>query len=183
MWGATHVRPAGLPHRFPRLRYEGRYTPPSLRAALVYPGNFGVFNWGGMAVDPVRAGRLRHADLLAFTSQADPAPADDAAAQQGSTRAAAALNENFGAPYAASMGPFLSPLGMPCQAPPWGYVAGVDLAAGKIAWRHRNGTVRDLSPVPLPFKMGVPGLGGPMVTAGGVAFLTARSTITCAPTT
>jgi quinoprotein glucose dehydrogenase len=32
--------------------------------------------------------------------------------------------------------------------------------------------VRDLSPVPLPFKMGVPSLGGPIVTAGGVAFLT-----------
>jgi quinoprotein glucose dehydrogenase len=50
-------------------------------------------------------------------------------------------------------------------------VAGVDLATGQIAWKHRNGTVRDLAPVPLPFRMGVPNLGGPIVTAGGVAFL------------
>jgi quinoprotein glucose dehydrogenase len=69
------------------------------------------------------------------------------------------------------MGPFLSPLGIPCQSPPWGYVAGADLKTGKIAWKHRNGTVYDMTPLPLPFKVGVPGLGGPIITAGGVAFL------------
>jgi quinoprotein glucose dehydrogenase len=82
-----------------------------------------------------------------------------------------ALNENFGAPFAVSLKPFLSPIGLPCQAPPWGYVAGAELTTGRIAWMHRNGTVRDLAPVPLPFRMGVPDLGGPIVTAGGVAFL------------
>jgi quinoprotein glucose dehydrogenase len=69
------------------------------------------------------------------------------------------------------MGPFISPIKLPCQQPPWGYVAGVDLTTGKIVYRHVNGTVRDLSPIPLPFKMGVPGIGGPIVTKGGVAFL------------
>ena len=39
-----------------------------------------------------------------------------------------------------------------------------------MIWQHRNGTVRDLSPLPLPFEMGVPAIGGPIVTAGGVAF-------------
>jgi quinoprotein glucose dehydrogenase len=81
------------------------------------------------------------------------------------------LNENFGAPIAMRLSPFLSPLGIPCQAPPWGYVAGADLTTGRIAWKHRNGTVRDLAPVPLPFKMGVPSLGGPVLTASGLAFL------------
>lgn len=66
---------------------------------------------------------------------------------------------------------FTTPLGIPCQAPAWGYVAGVDLASGKIVWQYRNGTVRDLSPVPLPFRMNVPSLGGPLLTAGGAAFL------------
>jgi quinoprotein glucose dehydrogenase len=81
------------------------------------------------------------------------------------------LNRNEGAPYAVVMGPFLSPLGVPCQAPPWGYVAGMDLATGKVVWEHKNGTIQDQSPVPLPFKLGVPSLGGPMTTAGGVAFM------------
>jgi quinoprotein glucose dehydrogenase len=44
--------------------------------------------------------------------------------------------------------------------------------SGKVVYRHRNGTIRDESPVPLPFRMGVPSLGGPITTAGGVAFLT-----------
>ncbi len=39
-------------------------------------------------------------------------------------------------------------------------------------WKHRNGTIRDSAPLPLPIKMGVPSLGGPLTTAGGVAFLT-----------
>src|SRR5262249_4820398 len=33
-------------------------------------------------------------------------------------------------------------------------------------------TIRDSSPVPVPIKLGVPTLGGPLVTAGGVTFLT-----------
>ena len=50
-------------------------------------------------------------------------------------------------------------------------MAGVDLVSGEVVWQRRNGTVRDLAPVPLPFKMGVPSLGGPLITQGGVAFL------------
>jgi quinoprotein glucose dehydrogenase len=50
-------------------------------------------------------------------------------------------------------------------------VAAADLTTGNVIWQHKNGTVRDRSPVPLPFKMGVPNLGGPIITAGGVAFL------------
>jgi quinoprotein glucose dehydrogenase len=82
-----------------------------------------------------------------------------------------ALNENSGAPFAARMAPFVSPFGVPCQEPPWGSVAGDDLNSGAIVWRHRNGTVRDLAAVSLPFRMGVPSLGGPIVSVGGVAFL------------
>ena len=62
---------------------------------------------------------------------------------------------------------------IPCQAPPWGLIAGVDLRTGKTVWQHKNGTVEDLSPLPLPFKLGVPNIGGPITTAGGVAFLSA----------
>ena len=46
-----------------------------------------------------------------------------------------------------------------------------EFTTGEIVYKHVNGTVRDLAPIPLPFKMGVPGIGGPIVTKGGVAFL------------
>ena len=170
MWGVTMFDQLACRIELKKLRYEGRYTPPSLQGSLIYPGNFGVFNWGGVAVDPVRQVMFGMPTYLAFTSKliprADvPAPGDDTkGSEQG-------LNRNEGAPYAVVMGPFLSPLGIPCQAPPWGYVAGLDLKTGNIAYKHRNGTVYDMTPLPLPLKVGVPGIGGPMITGGGVAFL------------
>lgn len=174
MWGATMFDQLYCRIALRQLRYEGRFTPPSEQGSLVYPGNFGVFNWGSIAVDPVRGWAFTTPTYLAFTSKLVPRPDDTAHVVQADGEpkgSLPALNENFGAPYAAKMGPFVSPLGIPCQQPPWGYVAGADLATGKVVWQHRNGTVRDLSPLPLPFKMGVPNLGGPLLTAGGVAFL------------
>lgn len=174
MWGATPFDQLGCRIAFHRLRYDGRYTPPSTEGTLVYPGNFGVFNWGGIAVDPVRQIAFATPTYLAFTSQLVPRPDDSSLIVQEEERprdSLPALNENFGAPYAVKLAPFTSLLRIPCQAPPWGHVAGVDLVTGKVAWQHRNGTVRDLAPVPVPFKMGVPSLGGPLLTAGGVAFL------------
>jgi quinoprotein glucose dehydrogenase len=175
MWGATVFDQLACRIAFHRLRYEGRFTPPTTQGTLVHPGNFGVFNWGGIAVDPRRGIAFTTPAYLAFVSELVPRPDDRTLlVQEGGERppgSLPALNENFGAPFASKMEPFLSPLGIPCQEPPWGYVAGVDLAKGDVVWMHRNGTVRDLAPIPMPLRMGVPSLGGPMVTAGGVAFL------------
>ncbi|MVA74371.1 membrane-bound PQQ-dependent dehydrogenase, glucose/quinate/shikimate family [Agrobacterium vitis] len=170
MWGVTLLDQLACRIKFHQLRYDGQYTPPSLQGSIIYPGNFGTFNWGSVAVDPERQVMFGMPTYLAFTSQLvprDQVPAkgqDEKGSEQG-------LNRNDGAPYAVKMGPFLSPIGIPCQAPPWGTVAAVDLKTGKIAYQHRNGTVHDMTPLPLPFKVGVPGIGGPMITKGGVAFL------------
>ncbi|MET0350190.1 MAG: glucose/quinate/shikimate family membrane-bound PQQ-dependent dehydrogenase [Rhizobacter sp.] len=175
MWGATLFDQLACRIHFHQLRYEGRYTPPSTGGSLIYPGNFGVFNWGGIAVDPVRQVAFTTPTYLAFVSTLIPRQDDTTTYVQGKEAPHGMLpklNENFGAPFAVKLHPFTSPLGIPCQAPPWGYVAGADLTSGRIAWRHRNGTVRDITPLPLPFRMGVPNIGGPIVTAGGVAFLT-----------
>ncbi|PWC81339.1 glucose dehydrogenase [Azospirillum sp. TSH100] len=174
MWGATMFDQLACRIALKRLRYDGRFSPPSLQGSLIYPGNFGVFNWGSVAVDPQRQIAFTTPTYLAFVSQLVPRRNDKDLYVQGGERpkfSLPALNENFGAPYAIKLGPFVSALGLPCQAPPWGYVAAADLTTGKVVWKHKNGTTRDASPVPLPFHMGVPNLGGPMMTAGGVAFL------------
>jgi quinoprotein glucose dehydrogenase len=170
MWGITLFDQLACRIKFHQYRYEGRYTPPSLQGTIVYPGNFGTFNWGSVAVDPERQIMFGMPTYLAFTSRLVPAaeiPPKDAS-EKGSEQG---LNRNEGAPYGVFMGPFLSPVGIPCQAPPWGYVTGVDLTTGKMIYKHRNGTVYDMTPLPLPLKVGVPGIGGPMLTRGGVAFL------------
>jgi len=170
MWGVTLLDQLACRIDFHRYKYEGRYTPPSLVGSIIYPGNFGTFNWGSVAVDPERQIMFGMPTYLAFTSRLVPASdippkgQDEKGSEQG-------LNRNDGAPYGVFMGPFLGPLKVPCQAPPWGYVAGVDLLTGKIAYKLKNGTVHDMTPLPLPFKVGVPGIGGPMLTKGGVAFL------------
>src|SRR3546814_14121717 len=95
---------------------------------------------------------------LAFTSRLVPSGevGPDATVNTGE----AGLNLNVGGPYAVIMQPFVSPLGLPCQAPPWGYVAGADLRPGEIAWKHRNGPIRDAAANPLPpIALGVPGSG------------------------
>lgn len=174
MWGATMIDQMACRISFQKLRYEGRYTPPSEQGTLVYPGNFGVFNWGGIAVDPQRQLAFTTPTYLAFVSRLVPRADDETLYVQGGNRpqnSLPALNENFGAPFAVELSAFTSAIGLPCQAPPWGYVAGADLTSGEIVWKHKNGTVIDSSPLPLPFNMGVPNLGGPMLTAGGVAFL------------
>ncbi len=169
MWGVTPFDQLACRIKFRSLRYEGRYTPPSLQGSIIYPGNMGVFNWGGVAIDADRQIAFTMPVEMAFTSTLK--IRKDATSRLVTTDAEAPFNENFGARYAVKLAPLVSPLGKPCQAPPWGHVAGVDLATGKIAYRHVNGTVRDLSRLPLPFRMGVPGIGGPIVTRGGVAFL------------
>jgi quinoprotein glucose dehydrogenase len=123
-------------------------------------------DWGGMAIDPVRGIAFANPSYMAFVDKLTPNKPQwpEHATNRG-------LNPNAGARFAVYLNPFLSKLGLPCQAPPWGYVAGMDLATGKVVWQHKNGTIRDQTPVPLPFKMGVPSLGGPMMTAGGVAFM------------
>ncbi|NYT46263.1 PQQ-binding-like beta-propeller repeat protein [Alcaligenaceae bacterium] len=175
MWGATMFDQLACRIEFQKLRYEGRYTPPSTEGTLVYPGNFGVFNWGGIAVDPERQVAFATPTYLAFIAKLIPREDDTTLYVQDEDRpqdSLPALNENFGAPFAVQLSAFTSALGLPCQEPPWGFIAGADLTTGKVAWLHKNGTVRDSSPIPLPFKMGVPNLGGPIMTAGGVAFLT-----------
>ncbi len=157
MWGVTMFDQMVCRIRLKQLKYEGQYTPPSLQGTLVYPGNFGTFNWGSVAVEPERMVMFGMPTYLAFTSQlvprseVPPKGADEKGSEQG-------LNRNEGAPYAVKMGPFLGPLQIPCQAPPWGYVTGANLRTGETAYKLKNGTVHDMTPLPLPFKLGVPAL-------------------------
>jgi quinoprotein glucose dehydrogenase len=170
MWGVTLFDQLSCRIRFQSRRYQGRYTPPSQQGSIVYPGNFGVFNWGGVAVDPERRILFGMPTYLAYVARLVP---HEKPKETPPKRMKSVLIDNAGLQYSVRLGPFVGPLGVPCQAPPWGYVASADLDTGALRYKRVNGTVRDLAPVPLPFEMGVPGIGGPIVTRGGVAFLAA----------
>ena len=169
MWGVTPIDQLLCRIQFKSLRYEGQYTPPSVQGSIIYPGNVGVFNWGAVSVDPVRQMLFTSPNYMAFVSQLVPRAKVDANSKRESETSG--VQPNTGAPYAVIMHPLMSPFGVPCQAPAWGYVAGVDLTTSKVIWKHKNGTSRDSSPIPIGMNLGVPSMGGSIVTAGGVGFL------------
>ncbi|SPL71884.1 glucose/quinate/shikimate family membrane-bound PQQ-dependent dehydrogenase [Acinetobacter stercoris] len=172
MWGATMFDQMMCRISFKRLNYDGIYTPPSENGTLVFPGNLGVFEWGGMSVNPDRQIAVMNPIGLPFVSKLIPADpnrpqtAKGAGTEQG-------VQPMYGTPYGVEISAFLSPFGLPCKQPAWGYVTGVDLKTHDVVWKRRIGTIRDSMPgIPLPpFKMGVPMLGGSISTAGNVMFL------------
>ncbi|MBZ5487301.1 glucose/quinate/shikimate family membrane-bound PQQ-dependent dehydrogenase [Halomonas aquamarina] len=170
MWGASPFDQMMCRIQFNSLRYDGQYTPPSLEGSIIYPGNVGVMNWGGVAVDPERQALFTGAKYLAFVSRL--IPRDEVEEGQGSA-SEQGLQPNAGAPYAVELGPLLSIFDLPCQAPSWGDVAGIDLQSADVVWKHRNGTTRDSMPLGLPIGLpvGVPALGGPLTTASGITFM------------
>jgi quinoprotein glucose dehydrogenase len=170
MWGSTPFDQLACRITFKGLRYEGIFTPSSEQGSFVYPGNYGVFDWGGVAIDPVRQILFANPNYMGFVSRLHPRGTIDV---KGGSGTEAGLQPMTGTPFAVDLHPLLSPIGIPCQAPPWGYVTAVDLKTLKKVWMHKNGTVRDSAPLPIPMPLGVPTLGGSIVTGGGVAFMSA----------
>ncbi|SAL84221.1 quinate/shikimate dehydrogenase [Caballeronia terrestris] len=179
MWGATMYDQLMCRVIFHRLRYEGTFTPPSEQGTLVFPGNLGMFEWGGLAVDTDRRLAIANPIALPFVSKLIPRgpgnPIEPPQAGQAGTGTEVGIQPQYGAPFGVELNPFLSPLRLPCKQPAWGYVAALDLDTNKVIWKKRIGTTRDASPIPIPFKMGMPMLGGPMTTAGHVFFIAATS--------
>ena len=50
MWGATFLDQLWCRIEFKKKRYEGMFTPPTTQATIFWPGYYGGFNWGGVAV-------------------------------------------------------------------------------------------------------------------------------------
>ncbi|WNC88396.1 glucose/quinate/shikimate family membrane-bound PQQ-dependent dehydrogenase [Paraburkholderia sp. FT54] len=178
MWGATMYDQLVCRVIFHKLRYEGTFTPPSLQGTLVFPGNLGMFEWGGIAVDTDRQIAVANPIALPFVSRLIPRgpgnPLEPVPGAKGSGTESG-IQPQYGLPYGVVINAFLSPFGLPCKQPAWGYISAIDLKTNEIVWKKRIGTVRDSSPIPLPFKMGMPMLGGPIVTAGGVVFIGATA--------
>lgn len=178
MWGATMFDQMMCRVIFKRLSYNGQYTPPSEKGTLVFPGNLGVFEWGGISVNSDRQVALMNPMALPFVSKLIPrGPNNPLWPKEGLTGAGTGtemgIQPQYGVPYGVEINAFLSPLGLPCKEPAWGYVAGVDMKSHEVVWRKRIGTIRDsLQGIQLPpLKIGVPMLGGPISTAGNLMFI------------
>jgi quinoprotein glucose dehydrogenase len=164
-WGPDEATRKWCAEAISQLRYEGVFTPPSLKGSLVYPGNVGGMAWGGVAFDP-RTGTLIVPDnrLAAVVRLMPRADLKQAAEERKDWETA----PQSGTPYGMQRTFLLSPTGSPCTPPPWGVIAAVDMNSGLMKWETPMGNI--------PFAGGRPefgsiALGGPIATAGGLTFM------------
>jgi quinoprotein glucose dehydrogenase len=145
------------------------FTPPSLQGTLVFPSNAGGVNWGSAAYDPQRHLLFVDTNRLPIFVKLIPRAELDAARKNAtdSDRLHGEFARQTGAPYAMFRTPLLAPSGLPCNTPPWGTIAAVDLFEGKKIWDVPLGSF-------IPgMNTGTITLGGPMATAGGIVFTAA----------
>lgn len=170
MWGATPLDQLLCRIEFKGMRHQGVYTPPGLDRALQYPGSLGGMNWGSVSVDPNNAIMFvndMRLGLANYMVPRDKVPTGASGIEMG-------LVPMDGTPYGAVRERFLSPLGIPCQKPPFGTMSAVDLKSGKLVWQVPVGTVQDTGPLGIkmrmPMEVGMPTLGASLSTQAGLLF-------------
>lgn len=178
MWGATPFDQLACRVAFKSMRYDGLFTVPDTDKSLSFPGSLGGMNWGSMSIDPNN--HLLFVNDMRLGLWVQMIPADTSNIARGSN-GGEAINTGMGAvplkgtPYAVNKNRFMSPLGIPCQKPPFGTLSAIDLKTQKIVWQVPVGTVQDTGPFGIKMRVkmpvGMPTLGGTLATQGGLVFI------------
>jgi len=166
MWGATPLDQLWCRIRFRSAEYTGRYTPPSTNVTLQYPSNFGMMDWGSVSIGDSGKTMFVNSAHLPMTMQLLPRES----LKQAGAPSHRSYSPQEGTPYAAIPVPMLSPLGIPCNAPPWGKLTAIDLKTRTIKWQRPFGTSRDKAPLRIAVP-GAPNIAGSVATGGGVLFI------------
>ena len=177
VWGVTAEDIASCREQLRSLRNEGVFTPPDLDGTLVIPSNVGGAHWGGLAFDRTRSFAIVPVNRFASMVQLIPVDRlDTAEVRRNASRLGDEYTRMHGTPYVMRRRIVTAPSDLPCSPPPWGALVAVDLRSGKRAWEVPLGDPSTLSPALKPFSsppLGLPNLGGPIVTAGGLVFIAA----------
>ncbi|TKW65307.1 MAG: membrane-bound PQQ-dependent dehydrogenase, glucose/quinate/shikimate family [Paracoccus denitrificans] len=178
MWGATPFDQLMCRYIFKGYRYEGLFTAPDVDYSLSYPGSLGGMNWGGLSHDPNSNTLFVNDMRLGLWVHMEP---QEAEAQAGdgneSVNAGMGAVPLQGTPYSVIKDRFLSPLGIPCQKPPFGSLTAINMDDQTVAWEVPLGTVQDTVlygvKMGLPMPVGMPTIGGSLATEGGLVFFAA----------
>jgi quinate dehydrogenase (quinone) len=175
MWGATMFDQLMCRILFKQLRYDGDFTPIGLTKALDQPGNIGGFNWGSTSYDPVNhlayMNDIRVPNVFWLMQREE----FDVWSKSHKLEASGhGPSPQLGTPYGQAIYIWTSPIGVPCNQPPYGTITAVDLNTHKVAWQVPAGTTERLGPFGiashLPMPAGMPTYAGTMTTAGGLVF-------------
>lgn len=170
MWGATPFDQLLCRIEFKDMRHEGVFTPPGLDRALQMPGSLGGMNWGSVSIDPTTSLMFVNDMRLGLANYM--IPRDQV---KGGSGIEMGVVPQLGTPFGAMRERFLSPLGVPCQAPPFGALSAIDLKTHELVWQVPVSTVRDTGPLGirmgLPIPVGMPTLGPTLATQSGLVFI------------
>jgi quinoprotein glucose dehydrogenase len=141
---------------------EGPYTPYSSKEIrVIFPGQQGGPNYGGVAVDPKLGYVFVNARNVGGMGRLDKTPESDGVAyRRFSPLGPGSFNARFWNPATQ----------LPCQPPPWAELMAVNANTGEIAWRVPLGTSDEMEAKGI-HNTGSFGQGGPIVTAGGLVFI------------
>jgi quinate dehydrogenase (quinone) len=176
MWGMTTFDQLICRIEFRQMQYFGNMTPIGVnKPTIEQPGNLGGFNWGSVSVDvpnnlvfmndirvPTKFWLMPSADYPAIAKELH------------SDGTGHGPSPQRGTPYGMATDMWLSPLGVPCVAPPLGTITAVDMNTRTVAWSVPAGTAEQLGPfglkLGLKMPMGMPTYAGTTATAGGLVF-------------
>ena len=160
------------------VRYNGPFTPPSMNGTVVYPASLGGPNWGSAAFDPktgVMYARVNSMAYLIWLSKGgtetvvnNTAKSERDQLKSGLFRPPDAALGGAGmmmggTPYGVHMAALVGPGATPCGGAPYGRMVATDLNTGRQVWAVAHGTMAG--------RPGSIGMGGPVVTAGGLVFV------------
>lgn len=177
MWGVSTFDQLYCRIMFKDSVYVGPFTPPGEKPYIEWPSLLGGMNWGGISVDentgmmfvndmrmPLRMSLVTQEDAKKYKVTTDEVPGF-----MGTIRPQIA-----GIYGGVKIDIMQSPLGVPCNTPPFGSMSGIDLNTQKLVWQVPLGTVQDTGPLGMKTGMqiplGMPTLGGPTSTASGLVF-------------
>ncbi|WP_151982478.1 glucose/quinate/shikimate family membrane-bound PQQ-dependent dehydrogenase [Acinetobacter guerrae] len=180
MWGATPFDQLMCRISFKSMRYDGLYTAPGTDVSLSFPGSLGGMNWGSIAFDPSHRYMFVNDMRLGLWIQLIKQTPEDVRIQASGGEK---VNTGMGAvpmsgtPYKVNKNRFMSALGIPCQKPPFGTMTAIDMKTRQVAWQVPLGTIQDTGPMGIKMGLkapiGMPTIGGPMATQGGLVFFAA----------
>ncbi len=182
VWGPTPAELEKTRKDWLTRRYEGIFTPPSLRGTIVSPGNTGGINWGGMSYDPQRNLLVTNINRFVALIQLLPRHEPDKVTaylnevRNDDNQIDPETNRMLGTPYRMSRLPYVKATDSGIWAmtkPPWGTILAIDLGSGEKIWERPLGYMGDIDQHPEYKDFGSINLGGTCLTASGLTFAAA----------
>jgi quinoprotein glucose dehydrogenase len=172
-WALDGEHEAACDEMLSGIDYQGIFTPPSLEGTLLFPGNPGGVNWGSMAALPGQNTALVAVNRWPTLVKLFERRAFRAAETGGEFNGVEAqFTEQDGTPYGmARFEIFNRANGLPCHEGPWASLIALNLNTGNVLWERSIGAPSSLVDDERVPDWGYFARGGPIITAGGVAFI------------